>query len=165
MELLKKLTIARLGLDKDVLLRTCIDAQGPVAVARIFGRANQVESKLGDLGPYCLFKGSFEGTNLLSGVSYRAGHLILNGPAEGILEGQVSLAGEGGEAPFVFEIGVEYAGKDAKGNPYRFTAKMLGESVLNLEDPLKALRAIAMNDAPKVIDGPKETKKGEKAKA
>lgn len=159
MELLKKLTIARLGLDKDVLLRTCIDAQGPVPVARIFGRATQVENKLGDLGPYCLFKGGFEGTNLLTGKSFKAGHLILNGPTEGILEGMVSMAGEGGEVPFVFEIGVEYAGKDAKGNPYRFTGSMLGENVLNLEDPLKALRDIAMNNAPKVIDGPKEGKK------
>lgn len=154
MEVLKKITIARIGLEKDTLLKTCIDKEGPVAICRVFGRAFfPCESKLGDNGPYVLHKGMFEALNILTGKQFKAGQLILNGPAASMLEGQVLAAGEGGEVPFAYEIGVQYV-KNGKGNPYQFTAKLLGEDKLITTDPLAEVRAVALGDVSKQIEAP-----------
>jgi hypothetical protein len=169
MEILKKLTLRALGLDSDTLLRACIDKEGiTVPVARLFGRAVwPSESKMGDNGPYTLFKGMFGGVNLLTGEQAKSGLAIFNGAAESMLAGLVSMAapqeegGAPGEVPFVYEIGVKYdASAIAK---YVFSCKVIGEEKLQLADPLAEVRAIAMGDVPTPAlenSGKKGSKKG-----
>lgn len=167
MEILKKLTLKGMGVDRDAFLRVAMDADGAsVPVARVFGRATTKEDKIGDNGPYTLFKGMFGGVNLLTGQEFKSGHAIFNGPAEGMLAGGVSMLGdEAGEVPFVYEIGVKYM-KGVEGSPYQYTCKVIGEEALNLEDPLKDLRSVALGDGvtPALTSGSKSGKK-EKATA
>ncbi len=174
MEILKKLTIRALGLDGDTLLRACIDKDGQVVpVARVFGRAVwPAESKMGDNGPYTLFKGMFKGVNLLTGADAKSGLCILNGAAESMLAGLVAMAApqeEGaapGEVPFVYEIGVRY---DATAiSKYVFSCTTIGDEKLNLVDPLKELEEIALGGGvPQVTAnaGKKGGKKGAEAVA
>lgn len=157
MEILKKITIAKMGLGKDQLLRACIDLDGKAApIARIFGRCFGSEHKMGDNGPYTLFRGMFESVNLLTGETYKSGLLILNGAAEGMLDGLLSVAeasreseNDTAEVPFIYEIGVKYV-KDSSGAPYQFTVTPIGEEKLQLVDPLAEVRAAALGGVAQV---------------
>lgn len=151
MQLLKKITISKCEITKDDCLKSAIAGDGAVVpMLRVFGRATSVEEKLSDYGPYCLFKGAFEAVNLKTGESFRSGLLIIQGPAEGMLQGAVSFIGqEGGEVPFGYEIGVKYV-KNEQGNPYQFTARdLLENSSIAMTDPLAELRSVALGGSVK----------------
>jgi hypothetical protein len=158
-QLLKKITIKQMGIGKDDLLRMSMPEKGQapkdVAVARVYGVITSTEDKLSEFGPYVLFKGMFEAVNLITGASFKSGLCILQGPVEGFLAGRVAMGGEGAQAPFVAEIGVRYM-PDAKGSPYLFTGKLIGEESTMTNDPLKALRALAMGEAAPALESPKK---------
>jgi hypothetical protein len=152
-ELLKKITIKTCGLDGDKLIRLAMPAEGKpaktVPILRVFGLVTGAEDKLSEKGPYTEYSGMFEAVNLVSGETFKAGSAILAGPVQTFLKGKLQAAGDGGEAPFVAEIGVKYDPSAA--TKYVFTGSLLGEKETDKTDPLAAMRAIAMGDATKAL--------------
>jgi hypothetical protein len=147
-ELLKKLTLKSCGFDGDKLIRLAMPVEGKppknVPVLRVFGIVTGAEDQLSEKGPYTLYSGMFEAVNLISGETFKAGSAILAGPVQTFLKGKLQAAGEGGEAPFIAEIGVKYDPTAA--TKYVFTGALLGEKETDKSDPLGKMREIAMGE-------------------
>lgn len=83
MKYLNKLTTATIGIDSRDAEKIAVDAGGPeVAIMRVYGKVNRATPKDGDLGPYIVFEGEFEGVNLITGEKGRSDKLIVPKLAE-----------------------------------------------------------------------------------
>jgi len=138
MDFLKKITMAKIGLDRKMLKKAC--EKGPVRVMRVYGQTSKVEYGSGDNGDWTRFKGQIEAVNLLTKKISRSGALFLPGVASDILEGELLAAkgeDENSNIQFGFEIGVVASDNSATGYEYT-AASMVQESD---SDVLSAIRS------------------------
>lgn len=138
MDYLKKISMAKIGLDKKALRKAC--EKGPVRVMRVYGQVSKIEYGSGDNGEWTRFKGQIECVNLLTKQVNRSGALFLPSVAGDSLEGQLIAAkgeDENASVQFGIEVGVIESDKSAVGYEYT-AASMVQESD---SDILSAIRA------------------------
>lgn len=137
MDYLKKISMAKIGLDKKSLRKAC--EKGPARVMRVYGQISKVEYGSGDNGDWTRFKGQIECVNLLNGKVHRSGALFLPSVGGDTLEGQLLAAkgeDENASVQFGLELGVIESDTSAVGYEYT-AANMVAESD---NDILSAIR-------------------------
>jgi hypothetical protein len=179
-DIVKKITLSKLGLDKNVILEALKNASDSdvIPVAAFAGQITEAKARSADLGDYLLFEGDIVGINQLTGASLRSGALILPGVAETPLAGMVKRAikvdAQGvvvsqGVVEFQFEITVR---KDKNAIGYAYGLRSHGNATK--EDAVLAMLAampmsktasavLTGEHAPK-IEAPKNVKETAKAK-
>lgn len=107
-DIVKKITLAKLGIDKDTILEILKKAkpEDVISVAAFAGQISEAKPKSADLGDYLLFEGDIMGVNQLTGVTLRSGALILPPVAETPLAGMVKRAVKTDENGNVISQGV-----------------------------------------------------------
>lgn len=164
-----KLTIAELGLTKDVLQAALADKKegAEIIIARIFGKAakyNAKPSKLDATRTDYQFIGAFEGVNMIDGTVVNAPRAYLPGAAEMATVAAIDGLGEGETVEFACEITVKKKQSAAVGYVFGVAVPKQPEAA----DPLASLRsqfgALPQAAATPAIEAPKAEKKGDAAK-
>jgi hypothetical protein len=144
---ISKLTIANIGLTKDVLVKIAEQAKGKaVAIARIVGQTHAMKTGETSKGEYVEFAGMFHADNYHDGEAYRSAKLILPSICSGALEAVLAQAkngkkeGEVSSVVFGYEVMVKADTKSAVG--YVFTMGTLIQGNDPLSDLLAELPAI-----------------------
>lgn len=93
-DIVKKITLAKLGLDKNTIIEILKNAKDTdvFPVAAFAGQITEAKAKSADLGDYLLFEGDIVGVNQVTGQTLRSGALILPPVAETPLAGMVKRA-------------------------------------------------------------------------
>ena len=122
-------------------------------VMRVAGIARRMETGESEYGPWVKFKGSFMGTNLITGEEFRAGSAMLPEVASELLE--EAMNAEGAEnVKFGFDVAVTPDDSIAIG--YQYSVTPLIEATE--DDPLLSL-ANSLPNLPKLAAPKKETAK------
>lgn len=137
--LLSKLTVRDMGGSKSAILERVMKKKGTeVPICHIFGHASKFTAEQSSMGQYILFTGNFKGKSLINGRMYRSGRLILAGPAESVLQGELDGRMEEG-AIIAFGITLTARFDEKAATSYIFGAQPFVE---NEEDPLNALEKL-----------------------
>lgn len=108
-ELVRKVTLKTMGLDKATLLKLVMtDEKSDHAVARIIGRVTRCEPVTTDQGTSVRFKGIFKGINLLDGSVYQGASCFLPKSAEELVEGALAGDDKIKSIDVAFDIAVRY---------------------------------------------------------
>jgi len=165
-----KLTIAGMGLNKEVLQRLLADKKEgeTITIARIFGKTNAYDAKPSKLDATrndVAFKGEFEGHNLIDGTVHNAPKAYLPGAAEGATKNAVDNLAEGEAVVFGCEVAVKKQASSAVGYVFGVSVPKAPQA----QDPLAEIRE-AMGGLPAATQAPQleapktETKSEKKAK-
>jgi hypothetical protein len=160
-QIANKLTIAGMGLNKEVLQKLLADKEegATVIIARMFGKTASYTTKANAKDPTredVAFKGSFEGHNLLTGEVFNSGKAYLPNAAENLARAAIDGREEGDIVVFACEIAV----RKQKSSPVGY---VFGVSVPKAaaQDELAELREQlgGVPSAP-ALEAPKPAKKG-----
>lgn len=161
-----KLTIASMGLNKEVLQRLLADRKEgeTVVIARIFGKTNKYDERQSKLDPTrndIAFKGEFEGHNLIDGTVHNAPKAYLPGAAEGATKAAIDNLAEGEAVVFGCEVAVKKQSSSAVGYVFGVSVPKQPQA----QDPLAEIRN-QMGGLPSAPSAPQlEAPKSETKKA
>lgn len=134
-----KLTTSSMGLDSSSLKAAVADAKGkPVAVATILAAVTDFKTAANKLDPSrtdVKFIGTFEGTNLLTGETFRSAAMYLPSAASDYLQG---VAQNAGDTAVAFQLTVQADTRPNSAQGYKFGVQAIGEK--SSFDPFAALR-------------------------
>lgn len=160
-QIANKLTVAELGLTKDVIQALLADKKDgeQVTIAVIFGKTTKYvakPSKLDATRDDIAFVGTFEGHNLISGEVVNAPKAYLPGAAEMATRAAVDQLGEGEAVEFGCEIAVKKNSKLAIG--YQFGVAV--PKAPAAQDALASLRGAMLSERPALAAPADTAKKG-----
>jgi len=156
MEISKKITLSSMGLGKTVI-RAAVDGEtGPVSLARILGKSTAAEPKQTDFGESIKLKGTFQGTNLLTGETFTSAVAYI---PDFIADPLAEALKETDSVEFAIEIFAKASTKSPVGYEYGV------RSLLETRPANAILDLIARVDERAALPAPTPIEQGKKKKA